>query len=447
MKNQILLFNHWLSAYTKCKHKLANLRNADQNIKRRNHLEKNIAKLYKKLNHLLATIQQAALTTATFGALLITAQTSQAQSFALPVTNPFSLTPFESPQRMSLADLDGDGDLDLLSSPDSYNDGSFYYYKNIGTKYTPVFDTLQTNPFGLISTGGYNYPVMVDLDADGDLDIMAGGWGGYIYFENTGNNTNPAFPGGEITPFGLSDDWSGAPSFADLDGDGDLDILAPYFYGDNAYYENTGSVNEPHFATKIFSPFGLSYISAADIENFELTDLDGDGDFDILAGTFGGKLKYFENIGNASNPLFGNAQLNPFLLETPPTPPTTTIPKSIFPAFGDLDGDGHQDILASIYEGDFLFYRNEIINAIPYALTDHAPTFKLYPNPNHGQFNIDSEVPAIVQIIDASGNIIDTRNITNGIETIDLVKAVNGIYMVKINSNGRSSVRQMVIEK
>ena len=83
------------------------------------------------------------------------------------------------------------------------------------------------NPFGLDNVGFYANPSFADLDRDGDLDAFIGdNLGNTKYFENTGSLVSPAFSALSNNPFGLADvGIKAAPSFADLDGDGDLDIF------------------------------------------------------------------------------------------------------------------------------------------------------------------------------------------------------------------------------
>ena len=76
---------------------------------------------------------------------------------------------------------------------------------------------------------GYSSPSFADLDGDGDLDAVVGEDDGTLhYFENTGTATAPAFTArdGAANPFnGVDVGELSKPSFADLDGDGDLDAV------------------------------------------------------------------------------------------------------------------------------------------------------------------------------------------------------------------------------
>jgi hypothetical protein len=126
----------------------------------------------------------------------------------------------------SLGDLDGDGDLDLLAGE---NEGTFRYFANTGDATSPAFAPATTNPFGLAEVGLESAPSLGDLDGDGDLDLVACQLnnGSFFYFENTGDATSPAFAPATTNPFGLADlGIASAPTLGDLDGDGDLDLVA-----------------------------------------------------------------------------------------------------------------------------------------------------------------------------------------------------------------------------
>jgi len=99
----------------------------------------------------------------------------------------------------------------------------------------------QVNPYGLDSTSYFAFPAFADLDGDGDMDLLVGEYYGAMqYFENTGTANNPQFAAPQVNPFGLvSTNYLAFPAFADLDGDGDMDLLVGEDYGAMQYFENT----------------------------------------------------------------------------------------------------------------------------------------------------------------------------------------------------------------
>ena len=179
----------------------------------------------------------------------------------------------------------------------------------------PKFDG-SINPFGLADVGSVNSPSFVDIDGDGDLDAFVGENNGYVkYFENTGSSSSPAFATSSDNPFGLADVGNNSsPSFVDIDGDGDLDAFVGATDGNVKYFENTGSSSAPAFATSSDNPFGLADVGGSSAPSF--VDIDGDGDLDAFVGATDGNVKYFENTGSSSAPAFATSSDNPFGLVT-----------------------------------------------------------------------------------------------------------------------------------
>jgi Ca2+-binding RTX toxin-like protein len=101
----------------------------------------------------------------------------------------------------TLADLDADGDLDALIGK---KDGNLNYYQNTGSSSNPVYtpQTGTANPFNGIDIGSYSAPTLADLDGDGDLDALIGeGDGTLNYFESVVPNTAPTIASGATATF------------------------------------------------------------------------------------------------------------------------------------------------------------------------------------------------------------------------------------------------------
>ena len=99
-----------------------------------------------------------------------------------------------------ITDIDNDGDQDLFVGAYSDYQTRIKYYQNIGTNAVPLFDAPVDNPFGLSPFSFYlAFPEMADLDNDGDIDLLIGSaadtsqYGDFYYFENTGTSENPHF--------------------------------------------------------------------------------------------------------------------------------------------------------------------------------------------------------------------------------------------------------------
>ena len=122
-----------------------------------------------------------------------------------------------------------------------------------------------TNPFGLADVGLDASPTFADLDGDGDLDAFVGEtYGSTVFFANTGTASAPAFAPPPANPFGLADvGYNASPTFADLDGDGDLDA----FVGERRRQHDSSSRTPGRRAPRpspppATNPFGLADVGS-----------------------------------------------------------------------------------------------------------------------------------------------------------------------------------------
>ena len=174
--------------------------------------------------------------------------------------DPFNGIDVGDSSTVSFGDLDGDGDPDAVVGE---SDGTINYYENTGTGLAPAY-TLRTgtgNPFGGIDVGTFSRPSLADLDGDGDLDAVIGeNLGTLNYYENTGTGLAPTFTvrTGSANPFtGIDVGVSSATNLVDLDGDGDFDAVVGEDDGTLNYFENTGTTLAPAYVlrTGIVNPF------------------------------------------------------------------------------------------------------------------------------------------------------------------------------------------------
>jgi hypothetical protein len=188
---------------------------------------------------------------------------------------------FDFAQAAIAIDLDGDDDLDVLGA--ASGDDQIVWWENDGD---PLGGGWTKHIVSDVFSGAYDV-YAIDLDEDGFIDVVGAGWSGsqIAWWENDGTPHD-----GGWTEHGVTSDFYGANGLevADLEGDGDLDIVGCAFGDDTVdWWENDGDLN-------------FTRHSIADIHNAEAVsavDLDHDSDLDLVAvGWSGADLSWWENI-------------------------------------------------------------------------------------------------------------------------------------------------------
>jgi hypothetical protein len=190
----------------------------------------------------------------------------------------------------TFADIDGDGDSDLFVGKD---DGRIEFYRNMGSPYSPSWILVSDN-YQSIEVGGYSSPAFVDIDADSDFDLLIGETYGRISFYR--NNGTPQEPSWTSIPekYNFIDvGMYSVPTLADLDQDGDLDLLIGNGEGEMFFYRNDGT---PQADTFVFVTDFYDSIDVGDRAAPILCDFDSDGDPDLFMGEADGGLHFYKNL-------------------------------------------------------------------------------------------------------------------------------------------------------
>ena len=251
-----------------------------------------------------------------------------------------------------LYDINGDGTLDMLLG--RKNNALVYYTGSISSG--TVSFTYQTNKWNNLGFDQFTSPFFVDLENDGHIELLVGQYNGQIALYTNALAT----PSLVTKMFGSIDiGYIATPLLYDMDNDGDLDLLVAH-QTQIAYLENTSSGSNLNFN---FDTMVLITVSQP-ITSLDVWDYDNDGDLDVFFGTTSGGVGLLKNNGLENGKVsftevytgYGyNGAVESFdTMYTPNPDAAITI--------ADLDGDGDMDFLITNQYGTSTFYRNDDIN-------------------------------------------------------------------------------------
>jgi hypothetical protein len=316
------------------------------------------------------------------------------------------------------ADIDGDGDMDVISASDF---SGLAWYENIDGQGGFSSPKIINN-----TISGSRSVITADLDEDGDMDILAnGGQPAQLFWME---NMDGLGTFGSMRIILEMGDYARSIFVADTDEDGDLDVFAasPYI-NEIAWYENLdglGNFGPKNIITNtLYKPFSV-YVA----------DLDNDGDSDVLATSvdaFGGEVVWFENLDGLGSFSTKNSIDSDLV-----------FPRDIYAA--DIDNDGDMDVLIADQNSHTIaWYENTTIIGVGENQID---TVKIYPNPTEGLLYIDSKTESIIgaTVFDVLGKKVLQQS--GNIQQLDISNVESGIYFLRITDDDRNFVEKIIKE-
>ena len=327
--------------------------------------------------------------------------------------NPFSSITGASSFVPTFVNLDGDSDLDLVIGD---NNGVLNFYRNDGGTFTER--TGSDNPFDGIDIGNDSVPTFVDLDGDSDADLVIGESSGVLnFYRNDGGIF--AEQTGSANPFDEIDVGVGGrstPTFVDLDGDNDLDLVVGESSGTLNFYRNDGGI----FAEQTGSanPFDSINVFLRSAPTF--VDVDLDGDLDLVVGSLTGGLNYYRNDGGIFAEQIGLD--NPF---------NDVSGAFLKPTFADIDGDSDLDLVIGAVDDIFYYIFNSPATLNTTNLGEAMNTVA-----DDGTVSLGT---IIINDIDGDNNLTGTLTFATAYGDVTLVAVgtpeTDGQYSVSLASN------------
>ncbi|MDP5171717.1 MAG: T9SS type A sorting domain-containing protein, partial [Bacteroidia bacterium] len=330
-------------------------------------------------------------------------------------------------------------------------------YENVGTPAAPAFQLVDADYLKastLFPPLEAAAPVAVDIDNDGDDDLMMGSANGTLrIFEN-------AAPAGQKAVYvqlapQLKDNLNqtidvgnaSAPELYDFDGDGDFDLFVGSAFGHITYYENTGTMQSPVF-TFVSDSFGQIVVTNQYGAKFSGTarprfiDYDNDNVTELLVGAEDGYVHVFETP---------QAGLTTSII------PTSTLFGEDFGnrtsiAAAPLDESGDLFYIFGSDRGGLQMWNSRVDTTVTASVFSpkSLPKVKIFPNPARESVRIEwpgnGRDLAQVRVLNGLGQEVATHQLRAPQADISLQELPLGLYFVLIEEAGGRWLGRVVKE-
>lgn len=241
---------------------------------------------------------------------------------------PVDIMEFNAPYHI---DVNNDNEKDIVVAPHSgysADTANNWLYLNNGST-NNLNLALETKSFlseDMLDFGTLSYPSFIDVDQDGLLDVLVGHTGYFSFFNpinfqitytsqlaylrNVGDTNFPSYElvDRDFNNLSSNNQLGLYPTFGDLDGDGDEDMICGSINGKLSYFENVAPLGSEAQFSLVDSNYML--INNGSYSTPELYDLNADGLLDLVVGTQSGILRYHENIGSITSAQFADTPTN-----------------------------------------------------------------------------------------------------------------------------------------
>jgi hypothetical protein len=344
-------------------------------------------------------------------------------------------------------DDNSDGLPDLVIGNSSYTlsvgtkVGQLALYRNTGTATAPAFELVSTDYAGISLYGFENvHPAFGDVDGDGDQDLVIGEENGLLHlFVNN--------PLGGVANFSLSaPGWQGidpgktsTPLLVDLDRDGDLDLLIGERNGNLNYYRNDGTPAAASFTFVTETFGGIVLASGAtnigEVQPWIVPDPET-GSYRLYVGERTGRIWRYDNW---------ESDLGAVFALTDSTVGGLDVGDRSRVAAADLDNDGVLELVVGNMRGGLSLYREG--EYVGLGEGSQALELRLWPNPAAGTLFVQTGLEALQDLVlmDLQGRICGQWQVRGPQHQLGLPALPDGPYRLLVRSGKRQGSVMVVL--
>lgn len=350
----------------------------------------------------------------------------------------------------AIIDYNNDGLKDLIIGNYGYFNNSnpssqIALLINIGSETEPNFEVvdrdfggLGTIPLDTILNQSVKgiFPTVADLDNDGDIDLIIGDSNGKLhFFKNIAESDQEIeFELQNVNFFNIDIGQHATPFLFDMNGDNLFDLIIGQLDGTISYVENSGSTYEPIFDTIIEDFGGISVNNDESLYGFSTPYIyEEENEINILIGSESGQIYHYRSINN-------DLSLNFELLSD--NFQGLAQGKNTALVYEDFTNDGKRDLFLGMQTGGLFYFVNDS-TAIDLEIIKENNELAIYPNPANNFINVETNIKSQILIYSSIGQLVMNKKIY-GTSTLDISNLSKGYYLLNINQQDYSEWKKII---